>query len=359
MSLHFHPLTIKEVRQETADCVSLLFDVPEPLLSSFQFLPGQNLTLKTTINGAEVRRSYSICSAPQERELRVAIKKVEGGVFSGHANEKLNTGDVIDVMPPTGKFNTPLNAKQTKRYLMIAAGSGITPIISLIKSILYTEPTSTITLVYGNRSRSSIIFFEELEQLKNRYMQRFNVLHILSREKTDSPLQRGRIDAEKLSILDRLNGFKNMDECFICGPEEMILTSKDFLEKTGLSVKKIHLELFTSTKVTAREKKSQPDDTQQKRSSQVTIKVDGREVNIAIPLQEDVTILDAALAQGADLPFACKGGMCCTCKAKLVSGEVIMDVHWGLEEEEVEQGYILTCQSYPKTEKLIVDFDSK
>jgi ring-1,2-phenylacetyl-CoA epoxidase subunit PaaE len=262
-------------------------------------------------------------------------------------------------MPPAGKFNTPLSASQTKRYLMIAAGSGITPILSLIKSILYTEPHSTVTLVYGNRSRSSIIFFEELEQLKNTYMQRLNMLHILSREKTDSPLQLGRIDTEKLTVLDRLLGCKNMDECFICGPEEMTLNSKSFLEKCGMPAKKIHLELFTSSKIIARSKKSQPDSTQNKRSSQVTIKLDGREVNIAIPLQEEVTILDAALAQGADLPFACKGGMCCTCKAKLVSGEVLMDVHWGLEEEEVEQGYILTCQSYPKTEKLIVDFDHK
>jgi ring-1,2-phenylacetyl-CoA epoxidase subunit PaaE len=359
MSLHFHPLTIKEVRQETADCVSLLFDVPEALQATYQFLPGQNLTLKTTLNGAEIRRSYSICSAPQERELRVAIKKVESGVFSGYANEQLKAGDTLEVMPPAGKFNSPLSASQTKRYLMIAAGSGITPILSLIKSILYTEPNSTITLVYGNRSRSSIIFFEELEQLKNKYMQRLNILHILSREKTDSPLQLGRIDNEKLMVLDRLNGFENMDECFICGPEEMTLNSKAFLEKRGLAAKKIHLELFTSSKTMARSKKSQPDSAQQKRSSQVTIKLDGREVNIDIPLHEEVTILDAALAQGADLPFACKGGMCCTCKAKLVSGEVMMEVHWGLEEEEVEQGYILTCQSYPKTEKLIVDFDHK
>ncbi|MFM8710870.1 MAG: 1,2-phenylacetyl-CoA epoxidase subunit PaaE [Sphingomonadales bacterium] len=359
MSLHFHPLTVKEVRQETADCVSLLFDVPETLQATYQFLPGQNLTLKATIHGEEVRRSYSICSAPQDKELRVAIKKVEGGVFSNYANDQLKAGDTLEVMPPAGKFNTPLQVSHSKRYLMIAAGSGITPILSLIKSILFTEPASTITLVYGNRSRSSIIFFEELEQLKNTYMQRLNMLHILSREKTDSPLQLGRIDSEKLTLLDRLIGCKNMDECFICGPEEMTLNSKAFLERAGMPAKKIHLELFTSSKIAARAKKNPAATSQEKRSSQVTIKLDGREVNIDIPLQEEITILDAALAQGADLPFACKGGMCCTCKAKLVSGEVMMDVHWGLEEEEVEQGYILTCQSYPKTEKLIVDFDHK
>jgi ring-1,2-phenylacetyl-CoA epoxidase subunit PaaE len=337
----------------------LLLDVPEALRATYQFLPGQNLTLKATINGEEIRRSYSICSAPQDNELRVAIKKVEGGVFSNYANDQLKAGDILEVMPPTGKFNTALSASQTKRYLMIAAGSGITPILSLVKSILYSEPSSTVTLVYGNRSRSSIIFFEELEQLKNTYMQRINILHVLSREKTDSPIQLGRIDTDKLILLDKLIGCKNMDECFICGPEEMTLNTKAYLEKSGMPVKKIHLELFTSSKITARSKKSHSDGTQKKRSSQVTIKLDGREVNIAIPLEEEVTILDAALAQGADLPFACKGGMCCTCKAKLVSGEVMMDVHWGLEEEEVEQGYILTCQSYPKTEKLIVDFDHK
>ena len=359
MSLHFHPLSIKEVRQETSDCVSLLFSVPETLRSTYQFLPGQNLTLKTMVGGQEVRRSYSICSAPHEKELRVAIKKVEGGVFSGYANEKLKAGDTLEVMPPTGKFNTPLHASQSKNYLMIAAGSGITPILSLVKSILYTEPASTVTVLYGNRSRSSIIFFEELEQLKNRYIERFNLIHVLSREKTDSPLQMGRIDEEKLSTLHRLIGFEKINDCFICGPEEMILNSKAFLEKNGLSSKQIHIELFTSTKATANRKKTPADHARKKVCSHVTIKLDGREVTIEIPLQDDVTILDAALAQGADLPFACKGGMCCTCKAKLVSGEVIMDVHWGLEEEEVEQGYILTCQSYPKTEKLIVDFDSK
>ncbi|NDF99446.1 MAG: phenylacetic acid degradation protein, partial [Chitinophagia bacterium] len=204
MSLHFHSLALKEVRQETADCVSLLFTVPETLQSTYQFLPGQNLTLKTMVGGQEVRRSYSICSAPHEKELRVAIKKVEGGVFSGYANEKLKAGDTLEVMPPTGKFNTPLHASQSKNYLMIAAGSGITPILSLVKSILYTEPASTVTMLYGNRSRSSIIFFEELEQLKNRYIERFNLIHVLSREKTDSPLQMGRIDEEKLATLQRL-----------------------------------------------------------------------------------------------------------------------------------------------------------
>lgn len=359
MSLHFHPLLIKEVRRETADCVSLVFDLPPSLRDGFQFLPGQNLTLKKTIQGQELRRSYSICSAPHENELRVAIKKVEGGVFSGYANTALKAGDTIEVMSPTGKFNTPLSTTQTKKYLMIAAGSGITPILSLIKSILYTEPASTVTLLYGNRNRAGIIFFEELEQLKNKYIARFNLLHVLSREKTDSPLQMGRIDETKLLALHRLNEFEKMDECFICGPEELILQSKDFLEKIGLPSKKIHFELFTSSGTAARPKKAVGDTTQKKVCSQVTIKVDGRETTIEIPLQEDLTILDAALEQGADLPYACKGGMCCTCKAKLVSGEVIMDIHWGLEEQEVEQGYILTCQSFPKTEKLIVDFDSK
>lgn len=359
MSLHFHSLHIKEVRRETADCVSLLFELPLSIQHLFQFVAGQNLTLKTTINGQELRRSYSICSAPHENELRVAIKKVEGGLFSGYANENLKAGDTLEVMPPTGKFNTPHSEKQTNNYLMIAAGSGITPILSLIKSIFYTEPSSQITLLYGNRTRAGIIFFEELEQLKNKYMERFNLLYVLSREKTDSPLQMGRLDEEKLLTLHRLNEFEKMDACFLCGPEEMILQSKAFLEKVGLSPKKIHFELFTSSAMATRPKKTEADPTQKKVCSLVTLKLDGREITIEIPLQEDLTILDAALAQGADLPYACKGGMCCTCKAKLVSGEVIMDIHWGLEEEEVEKGYILTCQSFPKTEKLIVDFDSK
>ncbi len=358
MSLHFHRLTVKEVKKETPECVSVLFDVPETLQHDFQFSQGQSLTLRTTINGEEIRRNYSICSSPLENKLKVAIKKVEGGLFSTFANEHLKKGDVLDVMPPVGKFNTPLLPENKKNYLAFAAGSGITPVISLIKTTLATEKHSRFTLVFGNRNRSSIIFFEELESLKNQYMERFSLVHILSRERMDTDLNFGRISQEKLEELDRLEDFSSTDEFFICGPAEMIFTVKAFLEKKGITGNKIHLELFNSTK----SRQSTVDSPQTNTSgavSNINVKVDGRSFEVTIPFNSDQTILDAALQQGADLPYACKGGMCCTCKAKLLEGEVSMDVHWGLEEEEVAKGYILTCQSHPKTEKVVVDFDAK
>ena len=358
MSLHFHRLSVKEVKKETPECVSVLFDVPETLQNDFQFSQGQSLTLRTTINGEEIRRNYSICSSPLENKLKVAIKKVEGGLFSSFANEQLKKGDVLDVMPPVGKFNTPLHPENKKNYLAFAAGSGITPVISLIKTTLATEKRSRFTLVFGNRNRGSIIFFEELEALKNQYMERFSLVHILSRERMDTDLNFGRISQEKLEELDRLEDFTGTDEFFICGPSEMIFTVKAFLEKKGIAGKQIHLELFNSSK-SPQTTVDRPQTGTTGAVSAVNVKVDGRSFEVAIPLNSNQTILDAALQQGADLPYACKGGMCCTCKARLLEGEVSMDVHWGLEDEEVAKGYILTCQSHPKTEKVVVDFDAK
>lgn len=360
MSIHFHKLTVKEIRQETPECVSVLFDVPAALSSQFNFSQGQSLTMRAMLNGEEVRRTYSICSSPLEKQLKVAIKKVEGGLFSGYANSLLKKGDVLEVMPPVGKFYTHLNPAHQKEYVAIAAGSGITPVLSLIKTTLAAEPDSTFTLIYGNKNRGSIIFFEELEAIKNKYMQRFSLIHVLSREKTEVPLHFGRIDAAKMDSLSRLVDFTTADEFFICGPEEMIFAAKEYLEKKGVEKKKIHFELFTSPGQTKSTLKNQNSKTEGSgTSSKITIRLDGRSFDFDLPLSSDTTILDAALKEGADLPYACKGGMCCTCKAKLLEGEVMMDVHWGLEEEEVEKGYILTCQSHPKTEKIVVDFDAK
>lgn len=358
MSIHFSPLRIKEIRKETADCVSVVFDIPEELKSSFAFKQGQSLTMRAMINNEEVRRTYSICSSPLDNECRIAVKKVEGGLFSTFANEQLKKGDTLDVMQPVGKFYTELDAAQSKNYVAFAAGSGITPVLSLIKTTLATEPLSNFSLVYGNKNRGSIIFFEELEGLKNKYMERFNLIHVLSREKTDSPISFGRITADKLTDLNRLIDYTTTDEFFVCGPEEMIFCVKDYLIGTGIDKKKIHFELFTSPGQKKSSVHSQQT-TDSETISQITIKLDGRSFDFELSLNSDTTILDAALKKGADLPYACKGGMCCTCKAKLLEGEVIMDVHWGLEEEEVEQGYILTCQSHPKTEKIVVDFDAK
>lgn len=359
MAVHFHTLQVKEVKQETADCVSVSFNIPEELKATFLFEQGQNITIKKEIDGEEVRRSYSICTAPYENELKVAIKKVDGGKFSNYANGQLKAGDKLEVLPPTGKFNTRLAAHNARQYLAIAAGSGITPILSIIKTTLQTEPASRFTLVFGNRGRHSIIFFEELEALKNKYLDRFNLVNILSREKTDAPINSGRIDLNKLTELNKLIDYKNTDEFFICGPEEMIFCVKEFLEASGIDKKQIHFELFT----TPGQKQStavKPASTQAAHGpqSQVTVKLDGRSFDFNLGFNGE-NILDAALKQGADLPFACKGGVCCTCKAKLLEGEVDMEVNWGLEHEEVEQGFILTCQAHPTTAKVVVDFDIK
>ena len=358
MAVHFHKLKVKEVKEETPDCVSIAFDVPGNLKNDFLFEPGQNITIKKEIDGEEIRRSYSICTAPFENELRVAVKKVEGGKFSAFANAALKAGDELDILPPTGKFNTKLSSQNAKQYLAFAAGSGITPVISIIKTTLQTEPASSFTLVFGNRGRSTIIFFEELEGLKNQYINRFNFINILSREKTDAPINFGRIDPEKLSALNKLIDYKNTDEFFICGPEEMIFCVKDFLELLGIDKKKIHFELFTTPGQQLAVGKKQLAVNTSGPTSKITVKLDGRSFDFNLGFNSE-NILDAALKQGADLPFACKGGVCCTCKAKLLLGEVEMDVNWGLEQEEVEQGYILTCQSHPKTEKVVVDFDIK
>lgn len=360
MSIHFHRLAVKEINKETPDCVSVLFEVPPELKNDFQFSQGQSLTMRAIINGEEVRRTYSICSSPLEEKLKVAIKKVEGGLFSGFANGQLKKGDVLEVMEPVGKFYSALHPAQQKNYVAFAAGSGITPILSLIKTTLATEPASTFTLVYGNKNRGSVIFFEELEGLKNKYMERFTLIHILSREKTDTTLNFGRINTEKLNNLGKLIDYTAADEFFLCGPEEMIFCVKDFLESAGIDKKKVHFELFTSPGQRKKKRETgslKPENTGPK--SSITVKLDGRSFDFDLPFASDISLLDAALKQGADLPYACKGGMCCTCKAKLLEGEVMMDVHWGLEEEEVEKGYILTCQSHPKTEKVVVDFDVK
>ena len=360
MSIHFEKLTVKEVRRETADCVSVLFEIPEKIAKDFAFKQGQSLTMRTFLNGDEVRRTYSICSSPLDNEWRVAIKKQEGGLFSNFANDQLKAGDLLEVMPPVGKFYTQLDPSNKKNYLAFAAGSGITPVISIIKTTLRAEPNSQFTLVYGNRNKNSIIFKEELEALKDKFIDRFRIIHILSRERTDALVNSGRVDLDKLNELSKLINYKRVNEFFICGPEEMIFCVKDFLESIGVDKRKIHFELFITP---GEEKKSIVKSQKSKTKeggpkSKVTVKLDGISFDFELGMN-DLPILDAALKQGADLPFACKGGVCCTCKARLITGEVDMEVHWGLEEEEIEQGYILTCQSHPKTETVVVDFDIK
>lgn len=360
MSPHFHSLAIRSIQTETSDCISLTLEVPPTLHETFLYLPGQYLTFRAGIEGEEVRRSYSLCSAPHENHLTVAIKKIEGGQFSNYAHQALQPGNQIDVMAPMGKFHPNLSPANQKHYLAIAAGSGITPILSILKSVLHTEPNSRFTLVYGNRDRQSIIFFEELEGWKNKHLGRLQLIHVLSRERTDSTINEGRIDADKLQQLKSLIDYSSVDDCFLCGPEALIESARQNLPTLGIDTHKIHFELFTTAKQQAQQRKvATPVQETNSPQSSVTLRVDGRSVDIKIPKNGDQTILDAALHQGADLPYACKGGMCCTCKAKLLEGAVNMDIRWGLEDEEVAQGYILTCQAIPTTDKLVVDFDAK
>lgn len=354
----FHTLTISDVRQETADCVSVAFNVPQELKNEYQFTQGQYLTLKTSINNQEVRRSYSICTSPLEGELRVAIKKVEQGVFSTYANETLKAGDSLEVMTPMGKFFTRVDPKQSKNYVLFAAGSGITPIISIVKTVLETEPNSQVTLFYGNKNSDSIIFREELEGLKNTYLTRFSLYHVLSRENLGVELFKGRIESEKCNKL--LHSFVlpgTIDEAFMCGPVDMINAVRAELEQVGVAKENIHFELFTSagskSNLGSTQKQNNPTTNV---AAEVTIVLDGDRFTFDMQDAND-NILDAALKAGADLPYACKGGVCCTCRARVLEGEVDMEVNYALEPHEVEQGFVLTCQSHPKTKSVTVDFD--
>jgi ring-1,2-phenylacetyl-CoA epoxidase subunit PaaE len=287
------------------------------------------------------------------------VKKVPNGVFSTYANELLKAGDSLEIMPPMGKFFTPLLSSQKKNYVGFAAGSGMTPLLSIIKTTLQTEKESTFTLVYGNRNRHSIIFRETLEALKNKYMNRFRLIHILSRETTDTPLNSGRIDADKcLTLCDKTIDLQRTDEFFLCGPEEMIFSVKNVLEEKGVAAQKIHFELFTTAGQQNKKIQQLETETDKGPKSKITVKLDGISFDFELS-QKGEAILDAALKQGADLPYACKGGVCCTCRAKLVEGQVDMEVNYGLEPDEIEQGFILTCQSHPKSEHVVVDFDIK
>jgi len=353
----FHPLKIKDVVRETKDAVSISFDVPDDLKDAYKFTQGQHLTLKEVLDGEEVRRSYSICSAVGDADLRIAVKKINGGKFSSHANQNINPGEVIEVMEPQGRFYTQLSADNSKHYLAMAAGSGITPIMSIIKTILKTEAASQVTLVYGNRSISGIIFLEALEDLKNLYPDRFNVMHILSRERQDVELFNGRINGEKCGeLFDSVINVASLDETFLCGPEQMILAAQDALQVRGLDKANIHFELFVTDAVKEAGQKPQArEEVGPKR--QVEIILNGRRTEVDV-VEEGNSILDAALQQGLDLPYACKGGVCSTCRAKVLKGDVRMDINYALEDDEVAEGFVLTCQSHPLTDDVVVDFDA-
>jgi len=351
----FHRLAVSELRRETPDAVSLTFAIPKELEQDYRFSPGQYLTLRTTMDGEEVRRSYSICSGPDDGELRIAVKKVDGGAFSNWAADELSCGDVLDVMTPTGRFGVASAPTEARIHVGFAAGSGITPILSIVKGVLALEPNSRFFLFYGNRSTGGMLFRETIEELKDRFIQRLSVFHVISGEEQDIPILHGRLDGEKVMVLLRsLVGTESIDHLFICGPsgmsEEIEATCRDI----GIPADRVHVERFVSEfGGKPRPKMVVPAGAPPKAMAALIIDGKRREV----PVAEGEAILDAALRAGVDLPFACKGGMCSTCRARLVEGEAQMEVNYSLEPWELEKGFVLTCQARPTSDRVVVDYD--
>jgi len=351
----FHRLAVDDLRRETPDAVSMTFAIPEGLAGDYSFSPGQYLTLRTTMDGEEVRRSYSICSGPGDGELRIAVKKVDGGAFSSWAIEELKSGDELDVMTPTGRFGVAPAPEEARTYVGFAAGSGITPILSIIKGVLAGEPKSRFFLFYGNRATSSMLFREALEELKDRFIDRFSVFHVISGEEQDIPILQGRLDGDKVRVLLRaMVPAESVDHIFVCGPTGM----SDDIEATcrgiGIAPERIHVERFVSEfGGKPRPKAVIPASAPPKAFASLVI--DGKRRDV--PVAEGEAILDAALRAGIDLPFACKGGMCSTCRAKLVEGKAEMDLNYSLEPWELKAGFVLTCQAKPVSDRVVVDYD--
>jgi ring-1,2-phenylacetyl-CoA epoxidase subunit PaaE len=355
----FHKVKVKSIIRETPDCVSVALDVPAELQDTFRFTQGQYLTFRRELNGEEVRRSYSICSSPLDNEWRVAIKQVPEGRFSSHAVQQLRVGEELEVMPPMGRFYTELHPEHQKLYVAFAAGSGITPVMSIVKTILLTEPQSQVYLIYGNRGRNSIIFKEQIEALKNKFVNRLSVYHILSREHGETDLLFGRIDQQKAQLfLDKIIPPADIDEAFICGPEEMILGVKQALTEAGVAPEKVHFEMFTSAEGGKRsaERAVQRPAGEDDKQSQVTVQLEGSRYPLQMSYYGD-TILDALLETGVDAPYSCKNGMCSTCRCRVTEGTVEMDVNYSLSDTELAKGYVLSCQARPTSERVSVDFD--
>ena len=357
----FHPLSVREVHRLTEDSIEVTFAVPTELFDSFDYEPGQYLALRKELNGHELRRSYSICAVPVPGELRVAIKRDLGGEFSTWANESLAPGEIIDVMSPQGTFTTQVASDTDRHYAAIVAGSGITPVMSLARTILKASPHSQFSLVYSNRTAQDVMFLEELADLKDAYPARFALFHVLTRERRSSDVLSGRLDADRLAtFLSHLVRPGDVDEWFICGPFELVQLVRDTLEESGVDRHHVRFELFTTDRPDRPEGSAgRPvivDEGDAVRS--ITFTLDGVSASITTPVHGRETILNAALRVRPDVPFACAGGVCGTCRAMLVEGTITMDENYALEPEELERGYILTCQSHPTSEAVTVDYDS-
>lgn len=352
----FHALEVAKVDRETRDAVAITFAVPPELAQEYRFAPGQHLTVRTTIDGHEVRRSYSICAGTHEGRLRIAVKRNPGGVFSIWANEALRPGQMLDVLPPLGHFHVALDAANRKHYVAFAAGSGITPLLSITATTLASEPHSRFTLIYGNHASATVMFREELAALKDIYLERFNLVHVLSREAQDIELFHGRIDREKASMLLRhWVRAGDIDTAFVCGPEGMMQAVTEALTASGVPASRIRIERF-ATSVPRHEHRPAPAPVDGRADCEVTVVIDGATRTFTLDKARE-SLLDAGLKAGIELPYSCKSGVCSTCRAKIVTGEVDMDVNFALEDYEVARGFVLTCQSYAATDKVTVDYD--
>jgi len=354
----FHEVKIASVRPETRDAIAVTFEMPAALADQFSYTQGQHLTLRTQINGEDIRRSYSICSAVQDKRLRIAIKRVPGGLFSNWANDFLKPGRSVELMPPSGHFNVALSPQHRKHYVAFAAGSGITPVFSIVKTTLLTEPHSQVTLVYGNRSSSSVIFKEELADLKDIYRERLNLVFILSRERQDIDLFNGRIDRAKCdALLEKWIDPASIDIAFLCGPLGMMEDVSASLQAHGLNQAQIKVELF-ATSLSQGPRPTPVHQVLGHNECQVTVIQDGRTRQFTMEKNKE-SVLESGLAQGIELPYSCKGGICSTCRCKVTKGEVDMDANFALEDYEIARGFRLLCQSYPVTDQLIIDFDQE
>ena len=351
----FHALRVKEIVELTDDAVSIAFEVPPELADAYDFVQGQHVTVRTSLAGDDVRRSYSICAPAGSGALRIGVKVLPGGHFSGFAAGRLAVGDELEVMTPAGRFNTPLDPANAKHYCAIAAGSGITPILSIVATTLAREPMSTVTLLFANRTSRSVMFLEELEDLKDRYADRFHLIHVLTREAQDAELLSGRLDRDRLTrIAEALVPVDTVDEWFLCGPYAMVMELRDALVDLGVDLPQIHSELFH---VEATVPVRAPSAAEAGEGSLVTVNLDGRRSTFRVP-SAGQSVLEAALRVRSDAPYACKGGVCGTCRAQVVDGAVDMDTNYALEPEELAAGYVLTCQSHPTTETVTLDFDA-
>ncbi len=352
----FHPLPVAKVKNETRDTIAVTFAIPPELSSSFAYQQGQHLTLRAMIGDEDVRRSYSICSAVQDNTVRVAIKRTQGGLFSSWANDHLKPGMTIDVMPPMGHFNVALDPDSARHYVAFAAGSGITPILSIIKTTLMAEPNSSFTLFYGNRASSTVIFKDELSDLKDIYTSRLKLAYVMSREQQDIELFNGRITKEKCEqFLKHWIRIEDIDVAFICGPEDMMQGVSAALQEAGMPKDHIKVELFAAS-IPKHQHKPRAFEAGVRHETEVTVIMDGNAASFSMDKDKE-SILDAGLRAGIDMRYSCKGGVCSTCRCKLVEGKVDMDANYALEDYEVARGFVLSCQSFPVTDKVVIDFD--